>query len=316
MPIESPQWKVQARLELAGHGVDKELADAKLSEVEQHCADSDQQPHEAFGTPEDFAATVVAERGPVHNEDYLSTAIMHVGRMAVILGAVLWFSNGLMLRMSTADLVGTILLMCLLCGVSAIRFLAMTGKPRAVPWTFAGIGVLIPLTAMAFGLLPEQELFTLPAPLLVALGLALSGWGFYRDRPGRQQRTGHDTEQWLRDLAGVLEGRHDIPRERAGELASEAAAHLAATGLTALEEFGQVDDYAWRLAQHETPRPPWWRRERTLNRATPLFLVMALAINLIDRGPWWLTGILVLGLIIDLWTRVSKRVHPETPAGH
>jgi peptidoglycan/LPS O-acetylase OafA/YrhL len=183
------------------------------------------------------------------------------------------------------------------------------GRPRHAPWILGGVVLLVPLAALAFELLPRQQLFPLPAPLLIAFGIALLAWGTSRTGGIPPKHSGQDAQEWLRDLAGLLEGRHDLARERADELTSEAAAHLTESGRTPEEEFGPVEEYAARLAEHEAPRPPWWRDARILRPARPLGWAVLVALTVIDGGPWWLSGVILLGLCADLGILASARLN-------
>ncbi|MFD2419822.1 hypothetical protein [Amycolatopsis pigmentata] len=308
--MKPERWEARARLALAARGVGKEFADARMEEVARHCAESGQRPEEAFGTAEEFAATVEPEEAPEHRgDDRSSSALMLYGVLAVLGGAWAWISEGLMLPATMAGLAGTALLVCMIYGVLLFLSLSKEGKPRRAPWILGAVVLLVPLAAVAFELLPRKELFPLPAPLLIAFGIALLAWGTSRTGGTRSKHSGQDTEAWLRDLAGLLEGRHDLTRERAGELAAEAAAHLTESGRTPEEEFGPVEEYAARLAEHEAPRPPWWRDARILRAARPLGWGVLAALNVIDGGPWWLSGVISLGLCADIWILASARLN-------
>ncbi|MFI0906699.1 hypothetical protein ACH4TE_24710 [Streptomyces sioyaensis] len=303
-------WQARARLELAVRGIGKEVADAGLDEVTQHCAESGEEPEGAFGSPGEFAETVVAERGPATpDEDHASSALLLVGLMGTVSAGLLWIRTGLMLPVSWAGLCGTVFVMCALVGIPVIRFLRRDGKPRAASWGIGGVALGIVSAAAAFRGLPRHELFPVPAPALMLAGIGLIVWGWSRNGSPRPRRSGQDagqgsrqeSDQWLRDLAGLLEGRHDLVPGRARELTAEAAAHLADTGRAPQEEFGPVEDYALRLAEHESRRPPWWWRERTFLWLRPAVWVILLAINIVEGGVSWWRALTVLVLCGDLY---------------
>ncbi|WP_128382327.1 hypothetical protein [Streptomyces cavernae] len=240
---------------------------------------------------------------------------MSVGLMGTVLSGWGWIDTGLMLPVNWAGLCGTALLMCTLVGIQVIRFLRTDGKPRAALWAIGGIALGIVLGAVAFQGLPRHELFPVPAPALTLVGIVLIVWGWNRDDSPRPQRSGQDagqdsrqeSDQWLRDLSGLLEGRHDLVPERARELTAEAAVHLADTGRTPQEEFGPVEDYALRLAEHESRHTPWWLRESTYGWVLLTLPVYWLATNIDEGRAWGLYALAVLLLCSDLWW-ISRRL--------
>lgn len=309
----SDTWQARARWELALRDVGEELADTRLAQVQQHCAETGQHPEESFGTPEDFAADVATDlategdsnRDPEPTEDLrLNSFLLHLGYVAVLFGAVCWLFNGLVLQATPGGLATAVLVCSVVAGVHVVENLRGSGRPRATPWAIGGVAAAGTLAVAAFQALPNQALFPVPAPLLIVLGLAAIGCGFARKGKVRPQRSGQSTEQWLADLAGLLEGRHDLPRKRAAELTAEAAAHLRDTGRTPQEEFGTVENYAQQRAEHETTRPPWWRRDNILSWLRIFGPLTLLIVNIADDGAWWFSIVLVLAICTELWHRL------------
>ncbi|GAA3986856.1 hypothetical protein GCM10022247_01500 [Allokutzneria multivorans] len=289
------EWDDRARLALARNGVRRELADTVLSEVEQHCSDSGETPEVVFGTPEEFASSVAVERVPIaeraeRDRDGMTARsrrralIVFLGAHVVVLGVVLWTAVGLTVPLTLAGVVGSVLGLAAAVGVVVTAFeLRPSGRPRAVVWAFAVVGVLTVLTALAFTGLPKTSLGTLPAPIVAVLGIALVWWGL-RYEP-RVLSTG--AGDWEKRLAGLLEGRHDLPRARAVELAAEAGQHVTASGNTAEEEFGTAEEYAAELAGHEPARPPWWRSGRAQNAVMVVTLLGCIVFGVVDGDTAW-----------------------------
>ncbi len=295
---------MRARLALAGYGVDEDLADARLAEVARHCAESGQDPEAAFGAPADFAVTIAAEYGPEPaRAEHLSRALRHTGILGALLAGAGWLHAGWMTPVHTAGLAGTALFLGAAAGVQGVDFLRVHGRPRAAGWAVGGVAVTVVLAAVAYtGPLPRGELFGAPSPLLVALGVALLVWGWRREERAAPPRPASDDERWLRDLAGLLEGRYGLSRQRAREVTAETAARLTEPGATARQEFGPVEEHAHRLAEHEPARPPWWWRASTLRWVRPPLLALLLVVNVAEGGRWWLSAALLLVLALDLWS--------------
>ncbi|WP_086824654.1 hypothetical protein [Allokutzneria sp. NRRL B-24872] len=290
------EWDDRARLALARNGVGRELADTVLDEVEQHCSESGEEPETAFGTPEEFAVSVAVERVPAaeraeRDRDGMTARsrrrvlIILLGVQVLVLCLVLWLEVGLMVPLTLAGSVGAVLGIAAAAGAMVTGFeLRPSGRPRAVVWAFAGVGVLVVLAALAFTTLPKTPIGSLPVPVVAALGILVVWWGS-RYEP-RALNTG--ASDWEKRLAGLLEGRHDIPRRRAAELAAEAGQHLAASGNTAEEEFGPAEEYAAELAGHEPARPPWWRSGRAQNALMAALLLSAVVFDVADEDTTWM----------------------------
>lgn len=245
-------------------------------------------------------------------EDRWGAVAVRAGLLLLVLGALMWIEHGFRPPVTQAGLAGTMLLICALGGSQVVKHLRKTGKPRTAPWALGAVAVLLIAAAWAFGVLPSTQLFRTPAPVWIVLGTALIGWALLRESPAPPpESTGQSLEQWLRDLAGLLEGRHDLTRRRAAELADDAAAQLAATGCAPQHEFGPVERHARRLAELEAPRPPWWRRERTARWLNPLVLMVLLTINLSEAGPIELSLLLILIFIGDVWYRGVRRIDDQ-----
>lgn len=262
MTLDPDRWLARARLELARRGVGRPLADTVLAEVREHCADSGDHPADAFGDPAAFADTVLTERVPVATRADLdrhgmtgterrSEVIARLGVVVALAGVVLWISGGLLLPLTVAGLIGTVLTAAaMLTVLYAVLDLRAAGRSAAVSVTWWVVSVvLVVAAALAYTQLPKAHIGELPSPALLVIGIALLWWAFTRKKPGSAPATPDD--RWATRVRSLLVGRHGIPRARATELVTEATAHLRDTGTPAAEEFGPADEYAVTLAEHE-----------------------------------------------------------------
>ncbi|MFI1488711.1 hypothetical protein [Streptomyces sp. NPDC020747] len=302
-------WNDRARLELALQGVTADLADEVLAEVREHCADSGELPEQAFGAPKDFAAGIAAERVPRASQakrdrngttvsEAWSAVIASVGLVTILAGVVLWLQKGLFVPFTPAGLAGVpIGYAAMVCTLQALVIARPLGKSRTVVPALIVAGVLAVIAACAFVLLPRDVVASIPAPLLLGAGVLLAFWAYSRGTSVELPDVPRNTEEWLAELHGLLEGRHDVARARAGDLVRETVQHLSACGRTPQEEFGPVDQYAMILAQQHPVASPWWRSE-----ATRLWLLVGLAGSfaasaVLSNQPAWFIAVAVATLV-------------------
>ncbi|MGP3944381.1 hypothetical protein [Streptomyces sp. 6N106] len=307
MTDETTQWNARTRLALAARSVDTTTADTVLDEVAQHCADSGETPYEAFGTPDEYADTVISERIPpearagLHADgltraDHLSSALAQTGVVTLIAGVFLWGGSGTMLSVTPAGLTGSALTAVAL--ISACLALTFSGSRlrAAAAWGLTAL-VAVMLAAVAFTTLPITRLGRLPTPALCMLGVVLL-WSATRSGPvshhegvtmTRQTDAHSRDEDWLRELHQLLRQRHAISHDRAAELTRDAAHHLIATGGAPQDEFGPVELYALKLAEQERSGSRWWLRQDVQAVIVVLITLGYLVSNLLSDGPLWQT---------------------------
>ncbi|MCK2244419.1 MULTISPECIES: hypothetical protein [unclassified Crossiella] len=273
MTMATASWTDRARLELARRGVHLALINTVLTEVAEHCEDSGESPEQAFGTPAEFAEQTAATRVPLAERakrgrdgvtvfETCSAMIGWVGLKTIVLGVFLLFVKGLFIPLTPAGLTGVpIVYAALLCALYASNLARLLGRPRTVAPAWIVTGVLVVLAATALVELPREVLGSLPTPLFLAAGGLLVWWAWQRKSTSEVAKAVEHDHEWLDRLRGLLEGRHDVPRERADALVRETAAHLAAGGNPPAEEFGPVEEYAVTLAEHQPAAPRWWQRE-------------------------------------------------------
>ncbi|MFJ6985905.1 MULTISPECIES: hypothetical protein [unclassified Streptomyces] len=186
------RWDAQMRLELAAASVDRATADTVLAEVAQHCAESGESPEEAFGTPREYAVAVVRERVPVEerarrNRDGLTraddvfAALTTTGVTALLAGAYLWISTGIMPPLTAAGLVGTTFTAVALPSASLALTVSRHRLRTAAAWAVVAL-VSVVSAAVAFTTLPTTDFGRFPSPALCALGIALL-WSATRTGP-------------------------------------------------------------------------------------------------------------------------------------
>ncbi|MFB7632560.1 hypothetical protein ACFC0M_16675 [Streptomyces sp. NPDC056149] len=255
----------------------KGLANQVLSEVYEAVTETGQPAGDLFGEPRQYAACVAADRidethASKRNVDgttpgeRLTGTVVAAGFVAMTVSVVYWVRGGLWADVSAASLVGVgALATCavVLCLVEALR---AAGRVQAALVCGGAAVAMVAAGFAAFTMLPRHVLFSLPMPVLVAASAAVMV-GAYRlpdataDTWFTRQRA-EDDAQWLRQLDGLLRGRHSLPARQAGEHVAEARSHLAsAPDLTAQEEFGDVETYAARLAGGPR-RTKWTERHK------------------------------------------------------
>ncbi len=321
MTTTSAPWSDRARLELVMRGVDAALVDEVLAEVEEHCAESGESLEEAFGTPEDFAAEIAAERVPLADRakrdrsgttvfEAWSSVIAGFGLTTILVGVVAWFKQGLVIPLTPAGLTGVpIVYAALLCSRYAANIARPIGKPRTVVPAWIATGLLVVLAACAFVLLPREAVGSMPSPLFIVAGVLLAWWAYHRESAADVTKATEGAAEWLDELRGLLEGRHDVSRERAEDLVKETAQHLATSGSTPEEEFGPVDEYAVTLAQHHPAAPRWWQLDITRYWVSFALACSFVATTVYSDQPIWyvVTAYVLLVVSSVLLVRALRR---------
>jgi hypothetical protein len=308
-------WEFPARLRLGERGVSPAEADRLIAEVRNHLELSgSQDPTEEFGTPEEFADAVAAEKGadrlPVDAHGGTPGEYLAAAGIAFCLGAIVLAvlgaidAGGLQIPVTPAGLAGSVTLgLVCIAALGAPSALRAAGRPRWANAAFPIAGALIVAAASFFTWLPKTHLAEIPVPLLV---LAASAGIWLMLRPSRSKKAGGakapmTTAAWLKRLDQLLVGRFDVTPVRARELTGQAREHLEATGRSAEEEFGPVHAYAQELARSGQPRrPAWWRTPQAEYGARVVAVVgiLGFAVSYWIDGPLWQA---VLGTVVGLW---------------
>lgn len=312
-------------------------AEEVVAECVAHCAEAGEDPREAFGAPQAFAAHSAAERIPagrlaVRDRDgmapgaYLWAAFLQVGVWLVLGAAIVWVDTGNWLDVTVAGLTGSVLLAGVFVLAGLTRDLYRAGRLGAARLAVAAVVVLVPVVATAFTGLPRVRITTLPTVTLAAAGMLIMviAWRLEPPRWARARMptdhgdrgVGDERERWLSRLDGVLRGRHEWSRWRTDRLVVETRQHLIATGRRPDDEFSPVDVYALRSAEQvRTPRA-WWRRDTTRTAILASALLVYLVLRIID-GDYGVMFILNAGVLTivayDLYRRLySEKSRPGT----
>ena len=260
------RWEIEVRLALADRGMAYHEVTPFIETARADVRDSGREPRDVLGPPDEFAASVAADRpaavrGAVDRTgmsagDHLAGGLF-VATVMVVGSTV--FAACLDRRWSfavtPAGAVGVVLtLVTLLVAQSLPAALRAAGRPRPARWSYPLAAVLAVAAAAAFTMLPRTSLVTVPVLVVVGVG-AVALWWQLRPTPRRSPAGGEaeigpdDAEAWLRRLQGLLEGRHGVPSARAAELVADAREHVRRSGASPSEEFGPVGAYAVLLAE-------------------------------------------------------------------
>lgn len=264
-------WFDRVRVQLARGGASKDLIDAVVAEVREHCAMSGERPDAAFGVPDEYARVVLRERVPLEVRADLdqfgmsgaergSEVIAQFGLMVLVAGVFAWADAGLMLPVTVAGAVGTLVLAL---GVSAalrtVHVIRTDGRPwPVVARSWCLVLALAAGAAAAFLTLPGTRLGAVPTPLIVVLGAVLLGWAFARKGKPKALRVPADRDEWLDQLHSLLIWRYRLPSAQVNDIVAEVRSHLDAHGGSPLEEFGPADQYAATVAA-DKPNKGWQR---------------------------------------------------------
>ncbi|MEV7190778.1 hypothetical protein AB0N81_03080 [Streptomyces sp. NPDC093510] len=306
---EDEKWAATVHVRLAlDEDVPVGFAEEILAEAHQLVEEAGQPALDVFGDPTAYARTVAAERVSERYRAQIDTRGMlpaeritaSVGSLGFLWAAVFglfWIQDGLWAgvdRSSVAAYAGIVLAATLGCVAFTAR---AAGRLRGM-WIFlAGAAAALVAGIACATALPDEELFRVPAPVLMLFGAAWAvGAYLLPDDPINRWFTparpdgGPDDQQWLARLEGLLRGRHGMTAGEARGHVREARQHLAAAPQDGHAEdvFGDVEIYALRLS--EGPR--------RAQRITRQKLYGALASSL-------LFGVLTVDMLLDPQERSS-----------
>jgi hypothetical protein len=319
------RWELQARVALADEGIGHRVVDPLIEKAKADCEESGQNPWEAVGTPEEFAAAVVAEHrsAPESFREAISGTVFAVAALTILFAIFAAIrARSFSFPVTPAGLTGSVMLFgTLVVAYGVGPALRERGFPRMANACWGVVVLLVLTTATAFVELPRTAFTTVPVVAVIA-GALLLMWLLVRgqrdDDPLATEDGAEDADAWFGRLNGLLIGRHDLPPTRAEELVTEARSYLADTAeRSPVAEFGPVSTYAAELAEHEPVRqPPWWRN--------PTYLTVFWAVNLLVvlwiTWTWFNQDDAVLALVIGLpaaigcviWAVQNWRLHQAT----
>ena len=230
-----------------------------------HCTATAESPELAFGDADTYAKHItsaddpeeqrfhhVAEGHTGATQPAIFRVLSWIGVALATVGAIGWLVSGTWHTLTAYDL--ALWITCFL----ALTFPLLrsdardAGRPStARRLLLGGLAALTVGTVITF-YMPRTDLLRVPLPGLLLAGAAMLAAGWWlgeRWTKAHPPVTNLARTVWLDRLAGLLEGRHRLPADRAQEFRAEAASHLAESGGDPEQEFGPVDDYAAELAE-------------------------------------------------------------------
>ncbi|RII11929.1 hypothetical protein DSC45_26890 [Streptomyces sp. YIM 130001] len=333
---EDEQWAaaVQLRLALDQHAP-VDIAHEVLAEAHDAVTEAGRSAPDLFGDPAEYARAAADER---LGEEYraqrdshgttpgerLTAALATLGFVGIIVPVLRWINEGLWWQVSWPSLAGFATVVAVAVLVSFALALRAAGRIAGTWICAAGAVVVMGAGAAAAGLLPDGTLFDFPLPLLAAAGGAtLVGAVMFPDatvdRWFTQSCRGSD-ERWLSHAEGLLRGRHAMSAAEARAHIQEARQHLAASGESAEDAFGEAEVYAMHLS--EGPRREQRLARRNLYGATAFALLVAVSFadDLRDpdpTSPWfWLTtaaAAYFVWYVARGWRRAFTTAAPKRP---
>ncbi|MGW6273177.1 hypothetical protein [Streptomyces sp. NPDC055060] len=272
------RWAAEFELALAvEHNPPEGLAEQVLEEARLTAVEAGTPVREVLGDPAAYAETVAAERideshrSSVDVEGYapgdrFTSSLLVAGAQVGLFGVVLWAANGLWIRVGwPTGGAGLLLAVLIVLVTGVVPELRAAGRLRAGRAVVVCAAVLVVVCAALFTAVPRGPQVSVPAPSLFVAGalLGVLGWRIPPTAVGRwfrgrgvsaegirDDREGAaGDEAWLARLFALLRGRHGMSAESARRCVAEARDHLAASGGSAVGEFGDVEVYALRLGE-------------------------------------------------------------------
>lgn len=293
-------WEFQTRLALARRNVNHHVADPLIADAKLHWEASGQTAQQALGTPTDFAEAAAAEQpaGYAARRDreghkpwgYVTGTLFAVSLLVVPWSVLLCLLVGSWrVDITPARIVGALAYVVVVLVLFALtRALRGAGRPRVAPWALAAALLPMAATYVAFRSLSHRHLVTLPVVLLDVLAVVVAISLVWRGEPtpevaATNEAAGDDPGRWFARLAGLLEGRHDLPRARVADLVQQARTHASRQPAA---EFGSPEVYADQLARNETTHhvPAW------LNADAPLLLSFSTILGWHQLSEWFSDG--------------------------
>ncbi|MDY6054969.1 hypothetical protein [Micrococcus sp.] len=305
-----------------------------LAEARAVVVQSQEDPDELFGAPQEWAARAcadAAEAGEPLTDARITTGadVLTVGLVLAGAGALLAFVLTILKDGLTTDLSLGVLLVPLVVGVGGMGVLwAWERLQRHVPMVAAAgaavclAGALLAALALLMLGLGDAGLAS-GVSSFVWLGVAavcgvLSGVAarVIPERDADQGATPATDEEWAARLAFLLRSRADVPEHRVDELVAEARAHAAEAGASLAEEFGSPASYAARVPRDRVHRA---RMTAALTTVAAAAVVGAMAGVLVPRGEaqWWhwLVTAGAVAVAVLAWVGVRRAAAGRTDEG-
>lgn len=323
------EWAGTVAMRLLVQDVDHSLVRSGLEEALSVVRQSQESPEELFGDPHLWAdarleqwrqeGAPVAPLEPDSSWRILPAVTMVTAAViSVILLVVLAVQ-----REWTFDYTWGAVLLPTISALSTVG--ALTVFEKLLERTRRLLAGAVALLVVAAGVLTLTALFMLgnDHPIgqgglwwlaVLALGHAVLAWVFAKvipDAPARHADDPTQDEEWLRQVAGILRLRAEMPEKRVQQHLTEARTHAEQTGRPLLQEFGTPSSYASRF-----PRDQASAERRTLwlyTAVTPIAAVLALGDAVADgwdpagiSWPWVIVFVLAGAAAVSGWWRVLR----------
>ncbi|GGO46858.1 hypothetical protein [Streptomyces lasiicapitis] len=339
-------WAASVEIRLAlDHDAPLGLADEVLTEAHELVHEEGRPARDLLGDPHTYAQLVADERIPEEHRaridshgltpgERLTASFVSVGISAALYCAFEWLTDGLWIGIGwpSVTLTATVALGVALTGATIATWTA--GRLPGARWFAAAtIGAVLAGVGVT-SLVPDGQLFTVPAPVLILTCLAVVvGAVKFPDTtldrwftPAPVDSDDSNDDAWFTRLDGLLRGRHAMPSAQAHGHIREARHHLASTpgDERASDVFGDVEVYALRLSEGPTRTRRFARRQFYGSCALTLFLTVMLIDNLSDPdpSPFWLAAntcslAAMLWILVNEWRESTTRTtsDPAGPAG-
>ncbi|GGS18459.1 hypothetical protein GCM10010252_67390 [Streptomyces aureoverticillatus] len=333
---EDEDWAAAVEIRLAlDHDAPAGLADQVLAEAHQLVHEEGRPALDLLGDPHAYAQLVADERIPEKHRarldadgltpgERLTATLVSLGITATLFCGFEWLRDGLWVGIgwSSLALTATVTLGAALTGVALATRAA--GRIRGARWFAAGTAGVVCAGVSGTAFVPDGQLFTVPAPLLMLACFAgIIGAVMLPDAaldrwftPASADSDDSDDEAWFARLDGLLRGRHALPSAQARGHIREARQHLASAPgeERATDVFGDVEIYALRLAEGPSRTRRFARRQFYGSCALTFFLLVMLIDNLSDPdpSPFWLaanTGALgaMIWILVSEWRQSTDR---------
>lgn len=318
-------WGDRFRLQAAlDHGLDPDVIERELAEVNGAVADAGATPEALFGDPHEHARLVAAEqpvavRADADEAGLLVYALIPVAMLALFGALYLVFQGAWSVALSASDLIGSALIALTSAAAAGTLWLRRAGLP-ATSWAGAGVTMALVVAAAVVltGEAGQQIVARLPVVVIALVGLGLLAVVFVLPDCGPRQRQrgrSRSAAAWYRRLGGLLRGRYRFPLARTRDLVAEARSHVAASGaIRPSDDLGEPGHHALALAEVSTyPAIAATRTQRVARVAVPLLLTVVtimLVDSYLDGGSWTLLigpGLLALTGLSMLLTSRRRR---------
>ncbi|KUF19796.1 hypothetical protein [Streptomyces silvensis] len=336
---EDEVWAASLEVRLVlDHDAPAGLADQVLTEVHEIVREEGRPALELFGASEAYTQVVADERITEEHRarvdahgmtpgERLSAAFVSFGVAGFFFCALEWLRGGLWVGISWPAVTLTVMIV-LAVALSSLAVVARAaGLVRGALWFAAATVATVCAGIGATAAVPDGQLFTVPAPVLMlaclaGIAAAVRFPDATIDRWFAKNPTDSDDDAWFARLDGLLRGRHAMSAAQADGHVREARHHLASAPgeAGAVDVFGDVEVYALRLAEGPSRTRRFARRQFYGSCVLTVSLTILLIDNLTnsDSSPFWLaanTGALGAALwsLVTEWRRSTA---PDTHTHH